>query len=122
MEFPQEFLNLSQRISEFSIEYISCRILVEINFISSQTYQIWHKYIELIRYFPLEVDYILKNLFHTKYKENLMLYLKKSYLNITETANLMIPIGNNISDINKNNSIEIRKTNKEFSNTGAVSN
>jgi len=51
-----------------------------------------------------------------------MLYLKKSYLNITEATNLMIPIENNLSDINKNNAVEIRKTNKEILNTGSVRN
>jgi hypothetical protein len=120
VEFPPEFLNLSQRISEFSIEYVSCRILDEINFVSSQVYQLWHKYIELIKYFPLEVDYILNNEFFTKYKENLLLYLKKSVVNITDTANLLIPIKNNLADMNKNNALEIRISNKEILKPGAV--
>ncbi len=90
---------------------MSCRILLEINFVSAQLCQLWHKYIELIRYFPLEANYILNNEFYSKYKDGLSLHIKKSIVSVTETANLLIPIENNISEINKTNANDIRKSN-----------
>ncbi len=60
---------LSNRINDFTSEYVSSRILLEINFIAGQIYQLWHKYIELIRYFPTQANYLLEIDFLAKYKE-----------------------------------------------------
>ena len=111
MNFPTIFLEFCTRISKHSTEYISCRILLEINFISSQIYQLWHKYIEMIRYFPMEVNHILYNEFYIKYKDDLSLFLKRSTVSVTDTSNLMIPFENKIAQTNKANAIEIRKAN-----------
>ena len=113
MDFPEILLQFSSRIIKHSNEYVSCRILLEINFISAQIYQLWHKYIEMIRYFPLEVNHILSNEFHINYKEGLSLFMKKSTVRVTDTSNLLIPIDNKIAETNRANAIEIRKLNME---------
>lgn len=67
----------------------------------------------MIRYFPLETNFILSNEFYSKYKENLSMYLKRSIVNVTDAANLLVPIENNIADINRSNAVEHRKFNIE---------
>lgn len=113
MDFPEIFLQFSSRITKHSNEYLSCRILIEINYISAQISQLWHKYIEMIRYFPMEVNHILSYEFHIEYKEKLSLFLKKSTVRVEDTSNLLIPIDNKIAETNRANAIEIRKVNTE---------
>lgn len=60
---------ISSRISDCTSEYISARLLIEINYIAGQIYQLWHKYIELIRYFPQQTNFILQNDYNLNQKE-----------------------------------------------------
>jgi hypothetical protein len=60
---------LSLRVTNTTSDYISQRLLLEINFIGGQIYQLWHKYIELLRYFPLQANFILQNDYVVKYKD-----------------------------------------------------
>ncbi len=83
-------------------------------------FQLWHKYIELIIYFPNQANFIFKNEFYTKYKEELAKYMKKSIINVSETINLLLPVEHNIGEVNKNASIELRNALNESYNKPAV--
>ena len=59
----------SDRIIDISSDYVASRILMEINFIGCQIYQLWHKYIEMIRYFPMQTNFILSTIYYNSYRE-----------------------------------------------------
>ena len=59
----------SDRIIDYSCDYVASRILMEINFIGCQIYQLWHKYIEMIRYFPMQTNFILSVIYYNSYRE-----------------------------------------------------
>jgi hypothetical protein len=103
-------IKLSNRIEDFTSDYISSRIITEINFISGQLAQLWYKYIEIIRYFPTESNFMFICDYNAKHKENLLFFVKRSVVNITDTTNLIIPVENNIGDINNAFAKEMRKS------------
>jgi len=59
----------SDRIIDFSCDYVASRILIEINFIGCQIYQLWHKYIEMMRYFPMQTNFIFSVIYYNSYRE-----------------------------------------------------
>jgi hypothetical protein len=44
----------------------------------------------------------------TKYKEDLHKFVKKSVVNVNDTMNLLLPVENNIAELNKTGSLELR--------------
>ena len=44
----------------------------------------------------------------TKYKEDLNKFVKKSVVNVNDTMNLLLPVENNIAELNKIGSVELR--------------
>jgi hypothetical protein len=60
------------RILDHTSEYVSSRLLLEINIVSSQINQLWHKYVEIMRYFPYQSNFILHNEYINKYKDRYM--------------------------------------------------
>lgn len=101
--------NVSRRIKDFSKDYIGFRIFQEINFISSQIGYMWHKYIELMRFFPGPVNFILMMEAKGKLKEDLFKFLKKSIISISETSSLLLPIESNLQEHNNSQATEIRQ-------------
>lgn len=101
---------VSKRIKEYSKDYIGFRIFQEINFISSQISYIWHKYIELIRYFPGSTNFIMMMEFKSKLKEDLFKFLKKAIISISETSSLLIPIEVKLQEHNNTQANEIRNS------------
>jgi hypothetical protein len=61
-----------------------------------------------MRYFPTQTNFIFLNEHLSKYKDDLGKFLKKSIVNVTEDTNLLLPIENNIAELNKNNANEMR--------------
>ena len=102
--------SLSKRIKEFGKDYIGFRIFQEINFVSSQISYIWHKYIELIRYFPGSTNFIMMMEFKSKLKEDLFKFLKKAIISISETSSLLIPIEVKLQEHNNTQANEIRNS------------
>jgi hypothetical protein len=109
-EVVSKVKNLSNRIKDTSKDYIGFRIFKEINFISSQIGYIWHKYIELLRYFPGPANFIFKLNFKKELKECLTKFLYKNTINITDMKHLLLPNENNLQDINNKKALDTRKT------------
>ena len=42
----------SKRLASLNVDYVLNRVLMEISLVSAQLNQLWHKYLELLRYFP----------------------------------------------------------------------
>ncbi len=105
--------NLSERISDHSKDYVGYRIFKEINIISSQVLYLWHKYIELIRYFPAPVNFIMKLDFRKQLKDDLFKFLKKSTVQIPDSSSLVYPAEENMQSINNNLAEEMRQNLKD---------
>ena len=69
----------------------------------------WHKYIELMRFFPGPVNFILMMEAKGKLKEDLFKFLKKSIISISETSSLLLPIESNLQEHNNSQATEIRQ-------------
>ena len=108
-EIIRKIKSLSRRIKDFSKDYVGFRIFQEINFISAQIGYLWHKYIELIRFFPGPVNFIMMMEFNNKLKEDLFKFLKKNIISITETSSLLLPIESNLQEHNNSQANEIRQ-------------
>ena len=108
-EIFSQIQNLSKRIKNTSKDYIGFRIFKEINYISTQIEYIWHKYIELIRNFPLSTNFIFKLDFQKELKEGLFKFVEKAKINITDVYSLLFPVENNLQNLNMSNAIEKRE-------------
>jgi len=113
-EIFSQIQNLSKRIKDTSKEYIGFRIFKEINYISTQIGNIWHKYIELIRNFPLSVNFIFKLDFKKELKEGLFKFVEKAKINITDTYSLLFPIEKNLQNLNMSTALEKRENLKKI--------
>jgi hypothetical protein len=98
----------SSRLKNLESEYVGNRLMLEINFVSAQLTQLWHKYIEILRFFPSQSNYILQNEYMLKYKDDLFKFMKKSIISIIDTGTLLLPIENNLGDLNKTTAEEMR--------------
>ena len=113
-EIFSQIQNLSKRIKDTSKEYIGFRIFKEINYISTQIGNIWHKYIELIRNFPLSVNFIFKLDFKKELKEGLFKFVEKAKINITDTYSLLFPVEKNLQNLNMSTALEKRENLKKI--------
>ena len=113
-EIFSQIQNLSKRIKDTSKEYIGLRIFKEINYISTQIGNIWHKYIELIRNFPLSVNFIFKLDFKKELKEGLFKFVEKAKINITDTYSLLFPVEKNLQNLNMSTALEKRENLKKI--------
>ncbi len=113
-EIFSQIQNLSKRIKDTSKDYIGFRIFKEINYISTQIGYIWHKYIELIRNFPLSANFIFKLDFKKELKEGLFKFVEKAKINITDTYSLLFPVEKNLQNLNMSNAIEKRENLKKI--------
>ena len=113
-EIFSQIQNLSKRIKDTSKDYIGFRIFKEINYISTQIGNIWHKYIELIRNFPLSVNFIFKLDFKKELKEGLFKFVEKAKINITDTYSLLFPVEKNLQNLNMSTALEKRENLKKI--------
>ena len=113
-EIFSQIQNLSKIIKDTSKEYIGFRIFKEINYISTQIGNIWHKYIELIRNFPLSVNFIFKLDFKKELKEGLFKFVEKAKINITDTYSLLFPVEKNLQNLNMSTALEKRENLKKI--------
>jgi hypothetical protein len=67
--FDRKILGFYNRITDHTSDYVSSRILLEMNYIGAQIQQLWHKYLEFIRFFPSQFNFILETEYFVKYKE-----------------------------------------------------
>lgn len=98
----------SKRLHSLNVEYVLLRVLLEISLVSSQLMQLWHKYLEFLRYFPNEYSFIMEQSMLKGFTEELSKFNKKHSTYISNEMNFVFQTDNNQLKINSDISEKLR--------------
>eukprot|EP01016_Furgasonia_blochmanni_P032969 TRINITY_DN3411_c0_g2_i1.p1 TRINITY_DN3411_c0_g2~~TRINITY_DN3411_c0_g2_i1.p1 ORF type:complete len:778 (-),score=192.07 TRINITY_DN3411_c0_g2_i1:19-2352(-) len=65
---PQQIMKLSEKLKTNDLEILGNAVLNEVNFISGQLYQLWHKFVELLKVSPRFICAYLAHEYHKRAK------------------------------------------------------